>query len=137
MCCTEQRVKLFCLGILSRALAGVGRILHRNLDRLNSVWYRFSIYCLVQVSRWPNQAPQRIGKGNLFENHQSKFKRNLGMRMDTCEILIVLLFIIMAVVPLAIVMTIVELLNKRKMEMQQRNRVGSRRIINSVSMSTL
>ena len=36
--------------------------------------------------------------------------------MDTCEILIVLLFIIMAVVPLAIVMTIVELLNKRKMK---------------------
>ena len=47
--------------------------------------------------------------------------------MDTCEILIVLLFIIMAVVPLAIVMTIVELLNKRKMGIQQRNRVGSRR----------
>ena len=59
------------------------------------------------------------------------------MRMDTCEILIVLLFIIMAVVPLAIVMVIVELLNKRKMEMQQRNRVGSRRNLNSVSMSTL
>ena len=54
--------------------------------------------------------------------------------MDTCEILIVLLFIIMAVVPLAIVMTIVELLNKRKMEIQQRNRVGN---LNSVSMSTL
>ena len=57
--------------------------------------------------------------------------------MDTCEILIVLLFIIMAVVPLAIVMTIVELLDKRKMEIQQRNRVGSRRNLNSVSMSTL
>ena len=57
--------------------------------------------------------------------------------MDTFEILIVLLFIIMAVVPLAIVMTIVELLNKRKMEIQQRNKVGSRRNLNSVSMSTL
>ena len=57
--------------------------------------------------------------------------------MGTCEILIVLLFIIMAVVPLAIVMTIVELLNKRKMEIQQRNRIGSRRNLNSVSMSTL
>ena len=57
--------------------------------------------------------------------------------MDTCEILIVLLFIIMTIVPLAIVMTIVELLNKRKMEMQQRNGVGSRRILNSISMSTL
>ena len=40
--------------------------------------------------------------------------------MDTCEILIVLLFIIMAVVPLAIVMTMVELLNRRRMAMQQR-----------------
>ena len=57
--------------------------------------------------------------------------------MDTCEILIILLFIIMAVVPLAIVMTIVELLNKRKMEIQQRNMVGSRRNLNSISMSTL
>ena len=57
--------------------------------------------------------------------------------MDTCEILIVLLFIIMAVVPLAIVMTMVELLNRRRMAMQQRNRVGSRRILYSISMSTL
>ena len=55
MCCTEQRVKLFCLGIISRGLARVGGILHRNLDRLNSLWYRFSVYYLVQVARWPNQ----------------------------------------------------------------------------------
>ena len=55
MCCTEQRVKLFCLGIISRTLASVGGILHGNLDRLNSLWYRFSVYCLVQVARWPNQ----------------------------------------------------------------------------------
>ena len=55
MCCTEQRVKLFCLGIISRTLDRVGGILHRNLDRLNSLWYRFSVYCLVQVARWPNQ----------------------------------------------------------------------------------
>ena len=55
MCCTEQRVKLFCLEIISRTLGRVGGILHRNLDSLNSLWYRFSIYCLVQVARWPNQ----------------------------------------------------------------------------------
>ena len=55
MCCTEQRVRLFCLGIISRTLARVGGILHRNLDRLNSLWYRFSVYCLVQVARWPSQ----------------------------------------------------------------------------------
>ena len=41
--------------IISRVLALVGRILHRALDRLNSVWYRFSLYCLSQLDRWPNQ----------------------------------------------------------------------------------
>ena len=55
MCCIKQGVKLFCLGIASKTLARVGGILHRNLDRLNSLWYRFSVYCLVQVARWPNQ----------------------------------------------------------------------------------
>ena len=60
MCCTEQRVKLFCLGIISRTLARVGGILHRNLDRLNSLWYRFSVYCLVQVARWPNETTREL-----------------------------------------------------------------------------
>ena len=55
MCCTKQRVKLFCLGIVSKTLARVGGILHRYLDRLNSLWYRFSVYCSVQVARWPNK----------------------------------------------------------------------------------
>ena len=55
MCCTIQRVKLVGLEIISRILATVGRILHRALDRLNSVWYRFSFYCLSQLDRWPNQ----------------------------------------------------------------------------------
>ena len=55
MCCTRQKVKLVGLGIISRVLALVGRILHRALDRLNLVWYRFSIYCLSQLDRWPNQ----------------------------------------------------------------------------------
>ena len=39
----------------------------------------------------------------------------------------------MAVVPLAIVMVMVELLNRR-MAMQQRNRIGSRRTLNSISI---
>ena len=55
MCCTEQGVKLFSLEIISRTLARLGGILHGNLDRLNSLWYRFFMYCLVQVVRWPNQ----------------------------------------------------------------------------------
>ena len=55
MCCTKQKVKLICLEIISRVLASVGRTLHRALDRLNSIWYRFSVYCLNQLDRWPNQ----------------------------------------------------------------------------------
>ena len=55
MCCTIQKVKLVGLGIISRVLASVGKILHGALDRLNSVWYRFSLYCLSQLDRWPNQ----------------------------------------------------------------------------------
>ena len=55
MCCTGQKVKLICLEKISRVLASDGRILHRALDRLNSIWYRFSIYCLNQLDRWPNQ----------------------------------------------------------------------------------
>ena len=55
MCCTKQRVKLFCLGIISRTLVRVEGILQKNLDRLNFSWYGFSVYCLVQVAKWPNQ----------------------------------------------------------------------------------
>ena len=55
MCCIKQEVKLVGYGIISRILAIVGRILHRALDKLNSVWYRFSFICLSQLDRWPNQ----------------------------------------------------------------------------------
>ena len=55
MCCTRQKVKLVGLEIISRVLASVGRTLHRAYDRLNSIWYRFSVYCLKQLDRWPNQ----------------------------------------------------------------------------------
>ena len=55
MCCTRQKVKLVGLEIISRVLASVGRTLHRALDRLNSIWYRFSVYCLNQLDRWPIQ----------------------------------------------------------------------------------
>ena len=50
MCCSMQRVKLVGLGIISRILATVGKVLHRALDRLHTVWYRFSL-----LDRWPNQ----------------------------------------------------------------------------------
>ena len=55
MCCIRQKVKLVGLEIISRVLAFVGRTLHRALDRLNSIWYGFSVYCFNQLDRWPNQ----------------------------------------------------------------------------------
>ena len=64
MCCTRQKAKLICLGTISRVLASVGRILHRALDRLNSVWYRFSVYCLNQLDRWPNQTTGELVRVN-------------------------------------------------------------------------
>ena len=64
-------------------------------------------------------------------------KEKPGSKMDPCEILIVVLFVIMAAIPLVVVMTLVEVVNKRRIAMQQRNRIGSRRHLNSVSLSTL
>ena len=68
---------------------------------------------------------------------QGLVREKLGSKMDPCEILIILPFMIMAVIPLAVVMTLVEVVNKRRIAMQQRNRIGSRRHLNSVSLSTL
>ena len=46
---------MFCLGVLARVLACIGQQLHAALDKLNSTWYRFSLYCLIEISKWPNQ----------------------------------------------------------------------------------
>ena len=43
---------MFCLGILARALAWLGKQLHTALDKLNGTWY---IYCFTEISKWPNQ----------------------------------------------------------------------------------
>ena len=56
--------------------------------------------------------------------------------MDTCELLIVALFIILAVVPLGVIMAIVEIVNKRRM-VRQRNRMGARRTLNNNNFSVL
>ena len=37
MCCNKQRLKLVGLGIISRILATVGKVLHRALDRLHTI----------------------------------------------------------------------------------------------------
>ena len=36
-------------------LALVGRQLHTALDKLNGTWYRFLLYCFIEISKWPNQ----------------------------------------------------------------------------------
>ena len=43
------------MGILARVLAWVGKQLHTALDKLNGTWYRFLLYCFIEISRWPNQ----------------------------------------------------------------------------------
>ena len=49
------KIKTYCLGILARVLAWVGQQLNMALDKLNGTWYRFSLYCFTEISRWPNQ----------------------------------------------------------------------------------
>ena len=55
MCSNRLKTKTFCLGILTRVLAGVGKQLHMALDKLNGTWSRFSLYCFAEISKWPNQ----------------------------------------------------------------------------------
>ena len=55
--------------------------------------------------------------------------------MDVCELLIVALFIVLAVVPLAIVMAMVELLAKKRI--QRRNRARTARPLNTYALSAL
>ena len=55
--------------------------------------------------------------------------------MDVCEILIVVLFIVLAVIPLVIVMAMVELLAKKRM--QRRNRVRVAWPFNRYALSAL
>ena len=55
MCCTRFKAKTFCLEVLTRVLAWVGKQLHAALDKLNNTWYRFLLYCFTEISRWPNK----------------------------------------------------------------------------------
>ena len=55
MCCNKIKIKTFCLGVLARVLACIGQRLHAALDKLNSTWYRFLSYCLIEISKWLNQ----------------------------------------------------------------------------------
>ena len=64
MCYTKQEFRLVGYEIISRILATVGKILHRALDKLNSVWYRFSFTFLSQLDRWPNQTTGELTRVN-------------------------------------------------------------------------
>ena len=64
MCNAKQEFRLLGYGIISRILATVGKTLHRALDKLNSVWYRFSFICLSQLERWPNQTTGELTRVN-------------------------------------------------------------------------
>ena len=55
--------------------------------------------------------------------------------MDECELLVVALFIMLAVVPLAIVMAMVELLAKKRI--QRRSRARTARPFNTYALSPL
>ena len=67
MCYTKQEVKLVGYGIISRILATVGKILHRALDKLNSVWYRLCFICLSQLDRWSNQTTGELTRVKYTE----------------------------------------------------------------------
>ena len=132
-----KKVKLCCLVIISGVLAGMGEILHRSLDRLNSLWYRFSIYCLEQVARWPNQSMGELRRVTYTATAGTSLKETWVQKMDSCEMLIILFFIVIAVIPLGIVMALVEIVNRKRLAIQQRHRVGSRRCLHSIGLSTL
>ena len=136
MCCTRQKVKLVGLGIISRILATVGKILHRALDRLNAIWYRFSLYHLSQLDRWPNQTTGELIRVKYTKMKTASNFEILGLVMDTCEIFLVALLVILAVIPLGLIMFIVEIMC-RKRSRGQRNRVRPRRILNPVGLSAL
>ena len=55
MYCTRLKAKTLCLKVLARVLAWVGKQLHTALDKLNGTWYRFSLYCFTEISKWLNQ----------------------------------------------------------------------------------
>ena len=55
MCCTKIEIKTYCLQAFAIVLAWIGKQLHTSLVKLNNIWYRFSLYSLAEIARWPNQ----------------------------------------------------------------------------------
>ena len=55
MCYNRIEIKMYCLQAFATVLACIGKQLHSALDKLNSTWYRFSLYCFAEIAKWPNQ----------------------------------------------------------------------------------
>ena len=59
LCTTQEEIRTLALlqekGPCTRLLAWIGKQLHTALNKLNSVWYRFLLYCFIEISKWPNQ----------------------------------------------------------------------------------
>ena len=78
----------------------------------------------------------RINQSKVYKNDHGEHLQNLGLVMDTCEILLVALLVIFTVVPLGVIMFIVDIVCRIRVK-RQRNRVISRRMINHVGLSML
>ena len=135
MYCNKIKIKTFCLGILARLLAWIGKQLHAALDKLNSTWYRFLLYCLIEISKWPNQTMRELSPvthiGVSIGRHALRQEKWVWM----CEILIVTLLIASMVVPLTVVLIAAELITRRRV--LRRNRVCNSRPFNIHALANL
>ena len=84
----------------------------------------------------PNQGLPQANQASLNQHPGTLYSVQLGLVMDICEILLVALLVIFTVVPLGVIMFTVEVVYRRRLK-RQRNRIGSRRILNHVGLSML
>ena len=77
-----------------------------------------------------------MDQSKVHKNDNGQQLQDLGLVMDTCEIFLVALLVIFAVIPLGVVMFIVEIMCRKRSRRQQ-NRVRPRRILNPVGLSAL
>ena len=137
MCCNKLKIKTFCLGILARVLACIGQQLHMALDKLNGTWYRFFIILLYRSIEVAKSDNRRIVASYLCWGSNKAIcatSRNKGMTW-MCETLIITLFVILMVVPLAAVMIVVEFMMRRRV--LRRNRVCNSRPFNTYVLANL
>ena len=125
------------MGILARVLACIGQQLHAALDKLNSTWHRFLLYCLIEISKWLNQTMGELSPVTHvtgFDRSACTMTGNMGVTW-MCEILIVTLLIASMVVPLAVVLITAELITRRRV--LRRNRVCNSQPFNIHALASL